>query len=150
VRIRVPPLGSEGEHHRHRIVGAGMAYKEPSQQRNYQATWMWRRRLEWIVKNGPCAWCGTGMDLRVVYKDPVNKTVRVTAIWSRREEVREELLKLCMVLCGPCAKSKRTEERQPDHGEVGRYDQGCRCVPCREAKRVSMAAYRARKKEKIT
>jgi hypothetical protein len=126
-----------------------MAYKEISQQRSYQAAWMWRRRLEWVAKNGPCAWCGTGRDLRVVYKNPADKTVRVAAIWSRREESREELLKLCMVLCAPCAKSKRTEERQPNHGEVGRYDQGCRCPSCKEAKRVAMAAYRARKKAKV-
>jgi hypothetical protein len=126
-----------------------MPYKEISQQRSYQATWMWRRRLEWIVKNGPCAWCGTGTDLRVVYKDPSDKKVRVPAIWSRRDEVREELLKLCMVLCGPCAKSKRIEERQPEHGEVGRYDQGCRCDPCKAAKSVAMAKYRARKRAKV-
>jgi hypothetical protein len=126
-----------------------MAYKEPSQQRSYQATWMWRRRLEWIVKNGPCQWCGTGLDLRVVYKDPADKTVRVAAIWSRKEEDREALLGKCVVLCGTCAKSKRVEERQPKHGEVGRYNQGCRCTPCREAKRVDMAAYRARRRERV-
>jgi len=125
-------------------------YKEVSQKRGYQSAWMWRRRLAWIMNNGPCVWCGTGINLRVVYKDPADKTVRVTAIWSRREEVREELLKLCIVLCGPCAQSKRAEERQPDHGTVGRYDQSCRCDPCKEAKRVDMAAYRARKREKIT
>jgi hypothetical protein len=125
-----------------------MPYKELDQQRGFQATWMWRRRYAWVLENGPCTWCGDRQDLRVVYKDPASKVVPVSAIWSRREEVREELLKLCMVLCGPCAKSKRTEERQPDHGEVGRYDQGCRCLPCKGAKRVSMAAYRARKREK--
>lgn len=123
-----------------------MPYKEPTQQRHFQNTWMWRRRMEWVVKNGPCAWCGSTQDLRVVYKNPADKTVKVAAIWSRKEEDREALLKKCVVLCPECARSKRTEERQPDHGKVGRYDQGCRCVPCKEAKRVSMARYRAGKK----
>lgn len=125
-----------------------MPYKAHEQQRDYQATWMWRRRLTWIVENGPCKYCGSGQDLRVVYKDPQDRKVPVTSIWSRRDEARVELLKLCIVLCTPCALSKRKEERQPQHGEVGRYDQGCRCPPCKAAKSEAMAVYRARKKGK--
>jgi hypothetical protein len=127
-----------------------MPYKAHEQQRGYQATWMWRRRMSWILANGPCKWCGASQDLRVVYSDPMDRKVPVTSIWSRRDEARAELLKLCIVLCTPCALSKRKEERQPQHGQVGRYDQGCRCDRCKAAKALDMAAYRARKKEKAS
>lgn len=80
------------------------------QMRRYQATWMWRRRLSWVLDNGPCNQCGSTVDLQVVYKDPAEKTVRVTSIWSRRDEVRTELLTKCVVLCGSCAKLKRRKE----------------------------------------
>jgi hypothetical protein len=125
-------------------------YKALEQQRSFQAAWMWRRRMTWIMENGPCNQCGSSQDLRVVYKNPKDKKVRVTAIWSRRDEVRAELLKLCIVLCKVCAQSKRTEERQPEHGTANRHKQGCRCDPCKAAKAVDMAAYRARKKEKAS
>ena len=126
-----------------------MSYKAHDQQRSYQANWMWRRRMAWIIENGPCQYCGARDNLCVVYRDPTDKKVRVPAIWSRSDESRAELLKLCIVLCNTCRLSKRKEERQPNHGTVGRYDQGCRCDPCKAAKSKSMAAYRARKKEKV-
>jgi hypothetical protein len=109
---------------------------------------MWRRRMEWVLANGPCTWCGDRQDLQVVYKDSARKTMKTTAIWSRRQEDRERILKDCMVLCRTCARSKRTEDRQPEHGTPGRYNQSCRCAPCRAAKAVEMAQYRARKKAK--
>jgi hypothetical protein len=127
-----------------------MPYKALEQQRNYQAVWMWRRRMAWVLEHGPCNQCGTSQDLQVVYKDPKDKKVRVSAIWSRREEVRAELLKLCIVLCRLCASSKRTEERQPAHGTASRHKQGCRCDPCKAAKAAEMAAYRARRKERTS
>lgn len=125
-----------------------MPYKDLSRQRSYQANWMWRRRMAWILANGPCSVCRTTQDLQVVYKDPTERKVRVTAIWSRREEERNRLLAMCMVLCKICAQDKRTLDRQPEHGELGRYDQGCRCDPCKAAKRVAMAEYRASKRKK--
>jgi hypothetical protein len=89
-----------------------MPFKTQDQMRQYQANWMWRRRAAWIVENGPCNWCGNRQDLRVVYKDPTDKVIRVPAIWSRRDEVRKELLALCVVLCSDCAKQKRRDERR--------------------------------------
>ena len=88
-----------------------MSFRNPDEQRQYQAIWMWRRRLRWILDNGPCR-CGSTKDLQVVYKDPAEKTVRVTSIWSLREERRAELLLKCIVLCATCAKEKRKEERR--------------------------------------
>lgn len=39
--------------------------------------------------------------------------------------------------CLPCRRSSRT------HGTNGRYDTGCRCAKCREAKRVAVAKWNA-------
>lgn len=87
-----------------------MPYKSIEEQRRFQAIWMWRRRLLWIAENGPCNLCFGTQDLRVVYKNPAEKTVRVTSIWSQSDERRAELLKKCVVLCGSCAKLKRRQE----------------------------------------
>lgn len=125
-----------------------MPYKATEKQRSYQAHWMWRRRMVWILEHGPCSQCGSSQDLRVVYKDPKEKTVKVAAIWSRKDEDRAQLLARCIVLCTVCALSKRHEERQPEHGTPGRYDQGCRCDQCRPAKSQKRKAERARKKER--
>jgi hypothetical protein len=125
-----------------------MPYKSPDTQRQYQATWMWRRRLAWIVENGPCAWCGSSQDLRVMYKDPSDRKVRVTSIWSLKDERRAELLAQCIVICRVCALSKRREERQPDHGMPGRYDQGCHCDPCKLAHNTKIREWRQRRKLK--
>ena len=123
-----------------------MPYKATERQRAFQGSWVWRRRMAWVLENGPCQVCGSSQDLRVVFKDPKDKVMKVASIWSRKEEDRVRLLAKCQVLCTVCAKDKRKVERQPEHGEVGRYDQSCRCPLCREAKRIAMAEYRARKK----
>lgn len=119
-----------------------MPYKAQEQRRQYQLTWIWRRRMSWILANGPCKQCGSGEGLCVVYKNPADKTVRVTSIWSLSDERRTELLAKCIVLCKPCAQSKRHEERQPGHGTTGRYTQGCRCTDCTTAHRDAVRRWR--------
>lgn len=126
-----------------------MPYRARGEQRSYQATWMWRRRLTWIIENGPCKRCNSSVDLRVVYKDPKQRVIRVSSLWSLSDERRNRELKKCVVLCKVCAQEKRTLERQPEHGQAGRYDQGCRCIPCREAHRVKMADWRTKRRLKI-
>jgi 5-methylcytosine-specific restriction endonuclease McrA len=123
-----------------------MPYKAHETQRQYQSTWMWRRRMAWLIEHGPCNICGSSVDLRVVYINPVDRQVPVTSIWSRSEDRRAELLALCMVLCEVCFKSKRREERQPDHGTDGRYSQGCKCDPCKAAHATKNREYRHRKR----
>ena len=83
-----------------------MPLKDPDLQRQYQLEWMWRRRLTWILENGPCRWCGSCNDLSVSFRDPMNKTMKVAAIWSRSDEKREEVLAECEVLCKVCHKKK--------------------------------------------
>lgn len=123
-----------------------MAYKAHETQRQYQSAWMWRRRMSWIIENGPCSICGSGQDLRVVYVNPADRVVPVTSIWSLGEQRRTELLAKCVVLCKVCALSKRREERAPDHGKDSRYTQGCKCDLCRAAHATKNREYRHRKR----
>lgn len=81
-------------------------YKDIDQKRQYQLVWMWRRRLAWILENGPCSWCGSCADLQVSWKNPSRKVVKVASIWSRSDEKRTELLSECEVLCGGCHQRK--------------------------------------------
>ncbi|HEY6073136.1 MAG TPA: hypothetical protein VIV15_07020 [Anaerolineales bacterium] len=102
-----------------------MPHKDPETRREfmrqYQLTWMWRRRLQWILDNGPCSWCGSVNGLSVSYKNPAKKKVHVSSIWSRTDEKRAELLKDCEVLCSDCHRKKmaiwrvlRTTLKPPD------------------------------------
>lgn len=74
--------------------------------RQYQLTWIWRRRLQWILDNGPCRWCGSCNNLSVSFRNPASKTMKVTSIWSRKDETRAEILAHCEVLCDDCHRRK--------------------------------------------
>jgi 5-methylcytosine-specific restriction endonuclease McrA len=83
-----------------------MPLKDQDAQRQYQLIWMWRRRLTWILENGPCRWCGSVNNLSVSFRNPAGKTYKVSSIWSRSEESRTALLAECEVLCHECHRKK--------------------------------------------
>jgi hypothetical protein len=87
-----------------------MVHKDPEVRqaylRQYQLTWMWRRRLTWILENGPCRWCGSVDDLVVSFRKPWEKTMKVASIWGRTDETRAEVLAECEVLCSECHRKK--------------------------------------------
>lgn len=87
-----------------------MPHKDPETRqqymRQYQLTWMWRRRWTWILENGPCRWCGSANNLSVSFRNPATKTMKVAAIWSRNDEKRAEILADCEVLCIDCHNRK--------------------------------------------
>lgn len=87
-----------------------MPHKDPVTRqrfmRQYQLEWMWRRRLQWILDNGPCRWCGSCNNLSVSFKNPATKTMKVAAIWSRNDAKRAEVLADCEVLCERCHRTK--------------------------------------------
>lgn len=122
-----------------------MPYSNQDQKRAYQLVWMWRRRLTWILENGPCSQCGSVRDLSVVHKDPKEKTKRVTSIWSLSEAKAKVELEKCVVLCKDCVLAKRKIERNvpAEHGTDRRYGQGCKCVECRAAHAASNRQRRA-------
>lgn len=111
-----------------------MPYADPDQKRAYQLVWMWRRRLTWILENGPCA-CGSIKDLSVVHRDPKEISIRVTSIWSRSEAKQKEELAKCVVLCRTCLQAKRKVERLAPIpcGSDRSYGRGCKCELCRAA-----------------
>lgn len=105
--------------------------------KEYQKNWVKKRRLDWIEQNGPCRRCGSLESLEVDHIDPSLKTMHASALWSRRQEVRDKELANCQVLCKKCHLIKTLSERpKPVHGSLTMYDDyKCRCEDCREAKR---------------
>lgn len=95
-----------GDHPHPSLYHGTVTYKNPDVQRQYQLVWMWRRRLQWILENGPCRWCGSVNNLSVSFRNPATKTVKVASIWSRSEENRTEILANCEVLCQECHRKK--------------------------------------------
>lgn len=77
--------------------------------RQYQLVWMWRRRLQWILDNGPCRWCGSVNELSVSYRNPASRhPIKTASIWGYSDEKRQALLKDCEVLCIDCYRKKQT------------------------------------------
>jgi hypothetical protein len=113
-----------------------MPYGDKDKQREYQRLWIKARRTEWMASKGPCALCGSSDNLEVDHIDPVLKTMDPRNIWSRRKETREKELENCQVLCSSCHKEKTSLWRLPDHGTIGRYQNGCRCEDCKVARKL--------------
>lgn len=123
-----------------------MGYSNPDKQREYVRNWMARRRREWINDDGPCAACGSTVELEVDHIDPTRKTMHPASIWSRNKATREAELSLCQVLCRQCHREKTNRQlATAEHGTHSRYTGGkCRCCQCKEAHRVSMREWRSR------
>lgn len=110
--------------------------------RNYQREWLKARRDKWIEENGPCQKCGSTTNLEIDHIDRTQKKINVSQIWSRKEEVREAELAKCQVLCHDCHLDKTISElsKPSAHGKRNTYSKyGCRCDPCKEAKREDNA-----------
>ena len=80
------------------------------EQRRYQREWLQRRRLAWLDAHGPCAKCGSDVDMEVDHIDPALKVDH--KVWSWTEERRAEELEKCQVLCGKCHDAKTAEQRR--------------------------------------
>lgn len=116
--------------------------------KEYQRIWLQARRNRWLEQNGPCKVCGTWEDLEVDHIDPSQKQYKISTIWSRSQEVRDNELTKCQVLCKKHHLEKTLAERpQPEHGTVNMYDDhACRCDDCRSAKRKAQMRLRNPKK----
>lgn len=73
-----------------------MPYKDKAKQKEYQRTWMARRR-EAFFKDKSCVICGTKLDLELDHIDPGQKVSH--NIWSWNEDRRSKELAKCQVLC---------------------------------------------------
>jgi 5-methylcytosine-specific restriction endonuclease McrA len=111
-----------------------------------------RRRLAWIAEQGGvCVKCGSTDRLEIDHIDRSTKTLNPYNIWHRRQEVRDEELAKCQVLCYECHKAKtRIETHQwlgtTDHGRTWSYTKGCRCSLCTAAWKEYLADLRERKR----
>lgn len=108
------------------------------QQREYQRTWLKARRDEWIEsQGGHCIKCGSADELEIDHIDRSTKRYNVATIWSRAEHVRLAELAKCQILCRTCHSVKTSNEWDSlaEHGSIGMYKRGCKCIQCRQANR---------------
>lgn len=113
-------------------------YADAQAQRDYQRGWVAKRRADWLADKF-CEHCQATSSLEVHHRVPSEKVHH--AIWSWGAERRATELAKCVVLCRSCHQGVTAEwrrevalERNP-HGTRNRYELGCECEPCREAKR---------------
>jgi len=118
------------------------------EKREYQQQWRLQRRQDWInSQGGCCVECGSIERLEVDHINAELKTMSATSIWTRRQEVRDEELANCQVLCYDCHK-KKTKKWYDDnrkHGTVHMYERfKCRCGPCKKAKSEKLFRLRSK------
>ena len=88
------------------------------EQRRYQREWVKQRRLEWIQENGPCALCGSTVDLEVDHRLGTEKELPSGDLWSlsKTNPRRIKELSKCQVLCHVCHVKKTYESHEYRHG----------------------------------
>lgn len=115
-----------------------MPYADPETRRAYQRSWVAARRHEFF-DGQVCAWCGADDDLELHHRDPTQKVAH--AIWSWSEPRRQAEIRKCVVVCGSCHDGAHREAQsieaalRASHGTIQSYWRGCRCPPCRAARR---------------
>lgn len=122
-----------------------MGYKNKDDKRAYQAEWVARRRLAWLVENGPCFRCGSNKELEVHHLDPSTKEANPTHLWSLSPNNIKRVAELakCVVACYTCHKElTRFLFEVVEHGNTTMYRKGCRCVKCRRAATIDRRRYR--------
>jgi len=119
--------------------------------RVYQNTWLNLRRLAWIEsQGGKCVKCGSEERLEIDHINRHEKSMKISALWSRSASVREVELSKCQVLCHTCHKEKTiAESTTAKCGQIAMYNKGCRCDECREANRLRVSKGRELKKQRL-
>lgn len=94
-----------------------------------------------------CVKCGSTDSLELDHIDPAQKVGH--RIWSWSAERRATEIAKCQVLCADChlTKTKADRRARMKHGTESMYRLGCRCEPCRDAKRIARARRIARTHE---
>lgn len=82
-------------------------------QREYQREWIAARRSAFF-EDKSCASCGSVENLEIDHIDP--KTKVASAIWSWRQERRDQELSKCQVLCHSCHRTKTVLNGDLAHG----------------------------------
>ena len=120
--------------HTREVAGSSPAGPTRFDKRRYQRDWLRRRREAWLADKS-CVHCGSRQDLHIHHCDPNEKFEH--RVWSWRQDRREAELAKCEVLCHPCHRRLHAEQDRYPCGTVAAYRRGCRCEPCRDAKRHS-------------
>lgn len=124
-----------------------MPYKDKEAQREYQRRWYNSRRSDWLAGK-TCEECGDTEGLEIDHRDPKFKWKH--NFWSYKEEVRNEELKKCQVLCQVHHLIKTSTQNNYSlphtHGTRVMYSKhGCRCIECRAANTAHQRKMRANK-----
>jgi hypothetical protein len=112
--------------------------RDAEERRRYNREWMAKRRAEFFADE-TCADCGSHEHLELDgsdCSDPVNHRV-----WSWSTSRRAAELAKYAVRCSSC-RVQRLGAKQTRHGTRGRYEKGCRCDACKQAKSDRNARYR--------
>lgn len=102
----------------------------------YQSEWLKKRRLAWVAsQGGVCVQCGGSDRVKVTFPGG-----RKTVPWSFGAAKREALLQGAYLLCWECSNAHAVSLRVKKpvvHGTENTYGKhGCRCEPCRAAKKA--------------
>lgn len=126
--------------------GVRMPYASKDAQREYQRLWIARRRAEFFDGKS-CVKCGAVDDLELDHIDPAEKVSH--RIWSWSAARREAEIAKCQILCATCHDAKTLREYPvtsgrefAKHGSASKYQRGCRCRPCTDAKVAQTDSYR--------
>lgn len=129
---------------------------DPEYMARYMLARYHRRRAAAIEKlGGTCGFCGATDNLEIDHRDYRTKSFDLGKAFAGFSETRLAAeLEKCWLLCVPCHREKTRVDNAVQLGIRPRWQHGtltgyrhCKCDPCREAKRVSNAAYRARMRE---
>ena len=134
-----PPPAAQADHRVSPI-------RDADARRRYHREWIARRRAEFFAGK-TCLDCGTTEQLELDRRDTTENVNH--RLWSWSSTRREAELAKYDVRCSACRRD-RLAERQMRHGTRGRYEKGCRCEACRQAKSRRNAQYREQHKDKLT
>lgn len=111
-----------------------MSYKDKNKQREYGRTWIANRRAAFF-QGKKCTKCNTEKGLQLDHIVPKLKVSH--NIWSWSKERQDNELQKCQILCKECHKNKTANDFNfYRHGTNNQYDRGCRCISCKEVKRI--------------
>lgn len=120
-----------------------MPYSDPEMQRAYQREWAASRRREYLAGR-VCVDCGSDGPLEIDHVDPNQKVSHRIWTWARPRLEAE--LEKCEPRCVSCHVKRHRRERLR-HG-IKRYQAGCRCEACRQAKAAANARYQEKRRRR--
>lgn len=123
-----------------------MPLKNKDLQRSYQRGWLTGRK-SFFLEGMKCAKCKSDGTLEFDHRDPKNKWKH--SFWSYKKETILRELKKCQLLCKKCHMKKTDADYKRSGHSLAGYKKGCRCVICKNKKRIAMYNYRKRRSHSL-